>query len=410
MPSIPALPGHGAPLRMHDSSTGEVHPVTPGPTARMYVCGVTPYDATHLGHAATYVTFDLVGRALRDAGHGVTYVQNVTDVDDPLLERADRDGVDWRDLAEQGVALFREDMTALGVIPPDHYSGVVESVDLIVDAVRRLLSSGAAYRLPVLDGPGEDVYFDLSTEPGFGAVASWPRDRMLAMSAERGGDPGRPGKRDPLDPLLWRAARPGEPSWPADGLGDGRPGWHIECTVISVTHLGMAMDIKGGGSDLLFPHHEMSAVQANALTGEPVFSRLFAHQGMVGYAGEKMSKSRGNLVLVSALRSEGVDPMAIRLVLLDHHYREDWEYRPAMLTAAQERLAAWRSALSTTTGPPADATLAAMRAALADDVDAPAALRAVDGWAREAATGGGDDPSGPGLVARAVDALLGVRL
>ncbi len=410
MPSIPALPGHGEPLRMHDSSTGEVHPVTPGPTARMYVCGVTPYDATHLGHAATYVTFDLVGRALRDAGHAVTYVQNVTDVDDPLLERAARDGVDWRDLAEQGVALFREDMTALGVIPPDHYSGVVESIDLIVDAVRRLLSLGAAYRLPVPDGTGEDVYFDLSTEPGFGAVASWSRAEMVATSAERGGDPERPGKRDPLDPLLWRAARPGEPSWPADDLGPGRPGWHIECTVISVTHLGMAMDIKGGGSDLLFPHHEMSAVQANGLTGEPVFARLFAHQGMVGYAGEKMSKSLGNLVLVSGLRSDGVDPMAIRLVLLAHHYREDWEYRPTMLAAAQARLATWRRALSTSTGPSADATLATLRAALADDVDAPAALAAVDRWAEEALGRGGDDPSGPGVLARAIDALLGVRV
>jgi len=409
-PSIPALPGHGEPLRMHDSSTGTIRPVNPGPTARFYVCGITPYDATHLGHAATYVTFDLVGRVLRDAGHAVTYVQNVTDIDDPLLERAERDGVDWRDLARDGVTLFREDMTTLGVIPPDHYSGVVESMPLITDAVHRLLASGAAYRLPVEDGPGEDVYFDLASEPGFGSVASWAREEMLVKSAERGGDPDRPGKHDPLDPLLWRAERPGEPSWPDEVLGSGRPGWHIECTVISLSNLGMAIDIKGGGSDLLFPHHEMSAVQARGLTGEPVFARLYAHQGMVGYAGEKMSKSLGNLVLVSALRREGVDPMAIRLVLLAHHYREDWEYRTALLDVAEERLATWRSALARSAGPSADALLAEVRAALAGDLDAPRAVAAMDRWAQATIGGAGHDPGAPGLAARLIDALLGVRV
>ncbi len=408
-PFIPALPGHGDPLRMWDSSTGEAHTVNPGPIARMYVCGITPYDATHLGHAATYVAFDLVGRVLRDAGHAVTYVQNVTDIDDPLLERAERDGLDWRDLASDGISLFREDMTALAVIPPDHYSGVVESMDLITDAVRRLLAAGAAYRLPVEDGPGEDVYFDLATEAGFGAVSSWSREQMVAMSAERGGDPGRAGKHDPLDPLLWRAARPGEPSWPDPVLGAGRPGWHIECTVISVTHLGMAMDIKGGGSDLLFPHHEMSAVQASGLTREPVFARLYAHQGMVGFDGEKMSKSLGNLVLVSGLRARGVDPMAIRLVLLGQHYRADWEYRPALLAEAEDRLDRWRRALSMNEGPSADATLAEVRAALADDLDAPRAVRAVDQWVETALGHGGSDRTAPGLLARLVDALLGVR-
>ena len=349
------------------------------------------------------------GRALRDGGHEVTYVQNVTDVDDPLLERAARDGRDWRDLARDGVTLFREDMTALGVIPPDHYSGVVESMDLITDAVRRLLAAGTAYRLAVEDGPGEDIYFDLSSEPGFGAIASWTREQMVAVSAERGGDPTRPGKRDPLDPLLWRAERPGEPAWPDAVLGSGRPGWHIECTVISVTHLGMAMDIKGGGSDLLFPHHEMSAVQASGLTHEPVFARLYAHQGMVGYAGQKMSKSLGNLVLVSALRREGVDPMAIRLLLLGQHYRQDWEYRPTMLAEAEDRLARWRAAMSMTEAPSADVTLAEVRAALANDLDTGAAVASVDRWAETALAHGGTDPAGPGLVARLLDALLGIR-
>ena len=210
-PFIPAVPGTGRPIRVHDTASGAVRQLTPGPTARMYVCGITPYDATHMGHAATYVTFDLLGRALRDAGHEVLYVQNVTDVDDPLLERAQRDGVQWQALADNGIALFREDMTALGVIAPDHYIGVVESVPSVIKAVTDLLSSGAAYRLELPEGEGTagagDIYFDLSCAQGFGSVSAWDRDQMMAVFAERGGDPGRPGQHDELDPLMWRAAR-----------------------------------------------------------------------------------------------------------------------------------------------------------------------------------------------------------
>ncbi|MGG5257150.1 cysteine--1-D-myo-inosityl 2-amino-2-deoxy-alpha-D-glucopyranoside ligase [Phycicoccus avicenniae] len=411
-PFVPAVPGHGEPLRLHDTSRDAVVPVDAGEVARLYVCGITPYDATHLGHAATYVTFDLVQRALRDAGHRVEYVQNVTDVDDPLLERAARDGRDWRELATSEIDLFREDMTALAVLPPDAFRGVVESMDEIVTAVRGLVDCGAAYRVPVPEGEGDgaDVYLDLATTPSFGEVSHWTREQMSAVFADRGGDPDRAGKRDPLDPLLWRAARDGEPSWEDALLGAGRPGWHVECTAIALNHLGHPFDVQGGGTDLVFPHHEMSAVQATALTGDPVFARLYVHQAMVGFDGEKMSKSKGNLVLVSRLRADGVDPMAIRLVLLAQHYRTDWEYTDSLLAQAQTRLDRWRAALSTNGGVDATDTVAAVRAAVADDLSTPRALEAVDAWCERTLAGEGEDPGAPGLLARTLDALLGIRL
>lgn len=417
-PFVPALPGTGLPLHLFDTAAGQVRDVTPAAsTARLYVCGITPYDATHLGHAATYVTFDLVGRALRDAGREVVYVQNVTDVDDPLLERAVRDGVDWTELAAEQTALFREDMTALQVIAPDFFTGAVESIPLLVKAIEQLEASGAAYRVEVgVDeggAPGaQDIYFAAAQQPGFGEVSHLGREEMLALFGERGGDPDRAGKRDPLDPVLWRAARDGEPSWPGASLGDGRPGWHIECATIALDHLGLPFDIQGGGSDLIFPHHEMSAVHGEALVGHRPFAQAYVHQAMVGLDGEKMSKSRGNLVLVSALRAQGVDPMAIRLGLLAHHYRTPWEWSDAVLVEAQERLARWRTALSGNGGPAADATVAELRARLADDLDSPGALAAVDAWADRCL---GETPhpvviGAPGVVSRALDALLGVRL
>ena len=410
-PFIPTVPGSGPPVQVFDSSTGAVRAITPGPVARMYVCGITPYDATHLGHAATYVTFDVLGRALRDAGHDVEYVQNVTDVDDPLLERAARDGVDWQQLAAEEIALFREDMTALAVVPPDHYVGVVESIDSVGAAVRDLLERGAAYTVETPESSaGDDLYLDLTTDPGFGGVSNWTREQMLEVYADRGGDPDRAGKRDALDPLLWRAARPGEPSWSADGLPDGRPGWHVECTAIALQHLGMGFDVQGGGTDLVFPHHEMSATQAVVLTKERPFARTYAHQAMVGLDGEKMSKSKGNLVLVSKLRADGVDPMAIRLALLAQHYRTEWSWTDTLLAQAQERLGTWRAALSVNAGPSAEDTMATVRARVANDLDTPGALAAVDRWAKEGLTRGGSDPAAPGVLARLLDRLLGVRV
>jgi L-cysteine:1D-myo-inositol 2-amino-2-deoxy-alpha-D-glucopyranoside ligase len=405
-PDVPRLPGSGLPLRLYDTATDEVRPTAPGATAGMYVCGITPYDATHLGHAATYLAFDLVNRLWRDAGHAVHYVQNVTDIDDPLLERAERDGEDWVVLGMRETALFREDMEALRVLPPDHYIGAVESVGEVVEMVEKLLAGGSAYVLE--DGTG-DVYFDTAKAPRFGYESRYDEAEMLRYFAERGGDPDRAGKRQPLDPVLWRGARPGEPSWDG-GLGPGRPGWHVECAAIALNRLGSTFDVQGGGSDLRFPHHEMSAAHAEVLTGEWPFARHYAHAGMIGLDGEKMSKSRGNLVFVSRLRGDGTDPAAIRLGLYAGHYRADRAWTPAVLTEAEARLARWRAAAALPAGPPADATLARLRERLTDDLDTPAALAAVDRWADEALTSGGSDTAAPGLIRDAVDALLGIAL
>ncbi|HEV7756320.1 MAG TPA: cysteine--1-D-myo-inosityl 2-amino-2-deoxy-alpha-D-glucopyranoside ligase [Mycobacteriales bacterium] len=403
---VPRLPGSGLPLRLYDTATDSVRPTAPGATAGMYVCGITPYDATHLGHAATYLSFDLVNRLWRDAGHTVRYVQNVTDIDDPLLERAERDGEDWVVLGMRETALFREDMEALRVLPPDHYIGAVESVGEVVEMVEKLLAGGSAY---VLDDGTGDVYFDTAKAPRFGYESRYDEGEMLRYFGERGGDPDRAGKRQPLDPVLWRGARPGEPSWDG-GLGPGRPGWHVECAAIALNRLGSTFDVQGGGSDLRFPHHEMSAAHAEVLTGEWPFARHYAHAGMIGLDGEKMSKSRGNLVFVSRLRGDGTDPAAIRLGLYAGHYRSDRAWTPVVLTEAEARLARWRAAAALPAGPAADATLARLRERLSDDLDTPAAIAAVDRWAADALTSGGTDTGAPGLVRDAVDALLGVRL
>ncbi len=431
---IPTLPADGtAPtvprtIRVHDTARRDVVDLALGPRVGMYVCGITPYDATHMGHAATYVTFDLLGRVLRDAGHEVTYVQNVTDVDDPLLERARRDGLAWQDLATREIDLFREDMTALRVMPPDHYLGVVEEMATIEAAVVELVDAGATYGIAA--EAGHDLYLDLTQRPDLGRVSGWTREQMLAVFAERGGDPDRAGKRDALDPLLWRAARPGEPSWPSERLGAGRPGWHIECTAIARERLGIPFEIQGGGDDLIFPHHEMSAVQATTLCRCPVFAQAYVHQAMVGLNGAKMSKSKGNLVLVSKLREQGEDPMVIRLVLLAQHYRNGWDWRDELVETARDRLARWRAACIRATGPEdapdARPVLATMRARLRDDLDAPGVLAAVDDWAQAALArpglaqpdrrtdvpthGAGTLDAGAPLLGLAVDTLLGVRL
>jgi len=404
---IPRLPGNGLPLSLYDSARRAVHPTRPSGTATMYVCGITPYDATHLGHAATMITFDLVQRVWRDAGHPVSYVQNVTDIDDPLLERAARDGEDWKVLAMRETALFREDMEALRIIPPTYYVGAVESIPAIAEKVRTLLDDGAAYRLD--DGSG-DVYFDIAAAPRFGYESNLSREEMLALFAERGGDPERAGKRDPLDPLLWRGARDGEPSWPGGSLGPGRPGWHIECAVIALNLLGDRIDVQGGGNDLLFPHHECSAAHAERLTGMAPFAGHYVHAGMIGLDGEKMSKSLGNLVFVSRLRADGVDPMAVRLGLLSGHYRSDREWTDDVLKAGTQRLARWREAAAAPQGAAGAELLAGVRERLADDLDTPGALALIDRWVDATLAGAGRDPDGPRLLAATVDALLGVRL
>ncbi|MGH3980260.1 MAG: cysteine--1-D-myo-inosityl 2-amino-2-deoxy-alpha-D-glucopyranoside ligase [Pseudonocardiaceae bacterium] len=408
---IPQLPGQGPTLRLHDTATGEVRPTAPGRTARMYVCGITPYDATHLGHAATYLAFDLVHRLWLDAGHDVHYVQNVTDIDDPLLERATRDQDDWVVLGMRETALFREDMESLRVLPPRDFTGAVEAVGEIVEVVGKLLASGAAYRAEDAEHP--DVYFDHhATERfgvRFGTVSGYDEQTMLRLAAERGGDPQRPGKWHPVDALLWRTSRDGEPYWDSE-LGPGRPGWHVECSAIALNRLGARIDVQGGGSDLIFPHHEFSAAHAEALTGEHPFARHYCHAGMIALDGEKMSKSKGNLVFVSRLRADRVDPMAVRLALLSGHYRADRSWTPELLEESTGRLARWREATSLPAGAPADDVPARVRAHLADDLDTPRAIAAVDAWAAETLTRRGHDAEAPSLVRRVLDTLLGIAV
>lgn len=420
------------PLRLYDTADQKVSQVEAGPEATMYVCGITPYDATHLGHAATYLTFDLIYRQLLDNGHSVHYVQNITDVDDPLFERAERDGVDWRELGTSQIDLFRSDMEDLSVIPPRDYIGAIESVDEVVEMVEKLLENGSAYQLTNDEYP--DVYFRKSATENFGYESNYSAEQMAEFFAERGGDPDRPGKEDPLDALVWRAARPGEPSWNAP-FGAGRPGWHIECSAIATNRLGKSFDIQGGGSDLAFPHHEFSAAHAEAAAGCARMASHYVHAGMIALDGVKMSKSLGNLVFVSKLVAAGVDPSAIRIGVFASHYRSDRDWSDEVLEAAKARLETWRAACAATKTATdekavsaAAALVADVRASLANDLDTPAALDAIDAWAAEwssatgnkAEAGAAEEAAEAGtvtgaagageFVAAALDALLGVKL
>jgi len=406
-PNVPRLPGRGIAPRLFDAATqglveARPHESTPN-VASIYVCGITPYDATHLGHAATYLAFDTLIRVWLDAGLDVRYVQNATDVDDPLLERATRDGVDWRDLAASQIELFRGDMQTLSIIPPDEYVAVTEVISDVADAVKTLLENGSAYPVSSPDA-ADDLYFDSSfTLPAWhlGLESTLDRPAMLQLNAERGGDPLRPGKRDPLDPLLWRSERVGEPAWDSS-VGRGRPGWHVECSVIALEHLPTPLTVNGGGRDLVFPHHEFSAGHTAALTGRAL-AGIYAHAGMVAYEGEKMSKSLGNLVLVSRLVAGGTDPRSIRLALLSEPYRSDWEWTDAHLRIADERLASWTAWAATPDGGGDDDFLAELRERLADDLDTAGAIAVID-----ARISGGAASSVTAISA--IDALLGIRL
>ena len=406
-PVVPSVPGDGVPLKLFDTAGGEVREVAPGPVAGMYVCGITPYDTTHLGHAATYLTFDLVYRQLLDAGHEVHYVQNTTDVDDPLFERAERDGVDWRELGDRETDLFREDMEALRVLPPRDYVAATETIDEVVEMVGELLDRGHAYRIdPDVDGYS-DVYYRHRATADFGYESGYDDDEMAVAFAERGGDPDRPGKEHPLDALLWRVERPGEPSWPSP-WGAGRPGWHIECSAIARNRLGMEFDIQGGGSDLAFPHHEFSAAHAEAAAGRRPFARFYVHAAMIGLDGVKMSKSLGNLVRVQALREQGVDPALIRLGLFAGHYRVDRSWSDDLLERAHARYDLWCRAVARGVGADAAPAIAELRERLADDLDTPGALAVIDTWASATLDGDDSDPSAGAAIATALDALLGI--
>ena len=417
---MPSLPKLAESLRLYDTPHAATLPTTTANgLASLYVCGITPYDATHLGHANTYVQFDLLVRYWRAAGLQVNYVQNVTDIDDPLLERAAATGVDWRDLAEEQTELFRHDMDALDVIPPTDYLGAVETIPEVVDDVERLAELGIAYRVAAEEAEGDDYYFDIAaaesrTDWRLGSVGGYDRPTMEELFPERGGDPQRWGKRDPLDPLLWRAKREGEPHWDGASLGQGRPGWHIECSVIARRKLPAPFTVQGGGSDLRFPHHEFSAAHATAADRVPLAER-YMHTGMVGLQGEKMSKSEGNLVLISNLRARGEDPQAIRTLLLSNHWRTDWSYTDAALSQATERLNRWKQALAAAPqdhdgaageAEAPDELQRALMAALADNLNAPAALEQLDQWAAGALA----RTTSAQRAAAVVKALLGLDL
>ena len=393
-------------LNLTDSASGKKESIKRKQLYRMYVCGITPYDATHLGHAATYLTFDLINRYLTASGSEVRYVQNITDIDDPLLERANRDGVDWTDLAHQQIDLFRSDMINLRVIPPAHYIGAVDAIPLVTEAIEKLSSKDSIYSVE------HDLYFRVHSDAQFGQRSHLSQEKMMEIFAERGGDPTRVGKNDPLDCLVWMSHRPNEPGWPSP-FGTGRPGWHIECTAIAIKYLEPSpsddalIDIQGGGSDLIFPHHEMCAAQAQILTGKPLAS-TYVHAGMIGLDGEKMSKSKGNLVFVSKLVAAGRDPMAIRWALMKDHYRQDRMWTDELLVTAESELIALRSCLAQTDVAPTSDLIKKIVDALSDDLNTKGVISLLNTWVERTQSGdtGGDAQS----LIRALDALLGIKL
>ena len=371
----------------------------------MYVCGITPYDATHLGHAATYLTFDLINRYLRFLGSEVRYVQNITDIDDPLLERANRDGVDWKDLAHQQIDLFRSDMVNLRVIPPAHYIGAVDAIPLVVDAIEKLQQRNSIY--PV----DSDLYFSVHKDANFGTRSHLTHNEMLEIFSERGGDPQRLGKQNPLDCLVWMSQRPNEPGWDSP-FSVGRPGWHIECTAIAIKYLqpsqseNTLIDIQGGGSDLIFPHHEMCAAQAKVLSGKELSSH-YIHAGMIGLDGEKMSKSKGNLVFVSSLVAAGRDPMAIRWALLKDHYRTDRMWTEEQLLTAEVEINELKKMLASGKSAPTNVLIQGILNSLADDLDTPKVLKMLNDWVLDSRTNQNSDDAE--ALVTVLDAVLGLK-
>ncbi len=356
-------------MRLYDTAAGRVVEFTPGPLVTMYTCGITPYDATHLGHAATYVTYDILQRRLRDRGHGTRCVRNVTDVDDDILRKARELGVHYLDLAAAETARFDADMVALNVVTCWSEPRATSAIADIRGFIGMVLDRGHAYQ------SGGAVYFDVNSFERFGSISHLSRDEMIELARERGGNPDDPNKRDPLDFVLWQPSAPDEPAW--ESLwGPGRPGWHIECSALALRELDTTIDLHGGGADLIFPHHECESAQSEAATGEP-FVRHWMHQAMVRMDGEKMSKSLGNLVFVSELLKR-YDPRAIRLAIAAHHYRESWDWNRDLMLEAAERLERWWSATLVPGSADDDDALAAVRQALDADLDTPAAVAAID--------------------------------
>ncbi|MEY2814584.1 MAG: hypothetical protein RIS05_332 [Actinomycetota bacterium] len=391
-------------LSLFNTSTQAVQSLPKKDKYRLYVCGITPYDATHLGHAATYLTFDLINRYLRFSGAEVVFVENITDIDDPLLERADRDGIDWQDLAHSQIELFRGDMVALHIIPPDAYIGVIEAMEIIIQSIQRLKDKGALYDV---DG---DLYFEVRRDPEFLHRSHLSLETAMQYFSERGGDPNREGKRDPLDALVWKSQRPGEPGWPSP-FGIGRPGWHIECSAIALHFLqpeetdDFAIDIQGGGSDLIFPHHDMSAAQG-LIAKDQKFAQFYVHTGMIGLDGTKMSKSLGNLVFVSKLITSGIDPMAIRIALMGHHYRQDHMWKPEEIDTASTFLDRLRLNLAKVDVAPTDPVVLRILEHLSNDLNTTGVLEALRTWCD--GTESGESGGSAGELSRILDDLLGL--
>ena len=372
-------------MRLYDTARREVVPFTPGETVLMYTCGITPYDATHLGHVATFLVYDVVQRRLIDLGHTVKCVRNVTDVDDPLFAKARELGVHYLDLAAGEEARFNRDMEALEALPVHSTPRASSAIPDIRGFIGMVLDRGFAYAV------GGSVYFDISKFPSFGEVSHYTESEMIEFARQRGGNVDDPNKRHPLDFVLWHPSAPDEPAW--DTMwGPGRPGWHIECSALALRELGTTIDLHGGGSDLIFPHHECERAQSEAATGEP-FVRHWMHVAMVHMDGQKMSKSLGNLVFVDKLRTE-FDPRSIRLGVIEHHYRREWEWEDGLMPRNHNRLVDWLGSVGGT----ASDVLDEVRDRLDDDLDTPGAVAAID-----AAASAGHDVSGAA-------ALLGVRL
>ena len=387
-------------IRIFDTAQSMVVPFEPGPTVRLYVCGITPYDSTHLGHANTYLTYDLLIRRLEDLGHNVELVRNVTDVDDSILPKARELGIDFLELAAREMERFHGDMVALNTRPPVAEPRATESIEPMIDLITRLEAGGHTY---TVDGT---TWFDVSTAPEFGQLSGYDHDTMVRYAGERGGTPEDPRQRNPLDFVLWMPSADDEPVWDSP-FGPGRPGWHIECSAMSWAHFGQTLDLHGGGTDLIFPHHECERAQAEHGYGE-AFARHWMHAGMVAYQGTKMSKSLGNLVFVSELVKTHA-PQAVRLALMGHHYRDNWEWFDGDIDEAQGLFDRMVQAATLATGPDPDALLHNVRNALDDDLDAPTARAALASYA-DAMLAGNGDHEGAAEGLRAVSALVGIDL
>lgn len=407
-PTLGAIKSSHPDLVVIDSYSGESVKLTDSPFS-IYVCGITPYDATHLGHAATYLTFDLINRFQIASGKELNFTQNVTDIDDPLLERAKRDSQNWEELAHSQIELFREDMTELRVIPPRNYLGVVESMSTVIRYIQELVDTGKTY---ILDG---DTYLDIGAIPGALEHLPMPLDEAINIFQARGGDPSRQGKRHPLDTLIWSGERLGEPSWQSQ-FGRGRPGWHIECVAIALSTLTssereevsqFSLTLQGGGSDLRFPHHYMTNVQSRAITGRE-FARAYLHTGMISWQGEKMSKSLGNLVFVSKLREEGWSGNEIRFALINRNLASDFDWEMRHLGNARNALARISSALSREEVAPTDTVVTEIQFALSEGLDVPRAIDAIFKWC--SATESGVVGGNAGELSRAIDLYLGIAL